>query len=118
MTQKLTLRWPVLKLAQFGKIMFLSQEGLEAFPKILTVPFPRFSNYCPKAGRGEKSTPWGMLSQLFQSRFPAQLQEQELPRLPKIFASNLLPVLTPPLPIFQAKHVGASGLHNPYPATS
>lgn len=57
-TQELALRWPVLELAQFGKIMFLSQEGLEAFQKILTVPFPGLSNYCPKAGRGEKSTPW------------------------------------------------------------
>lgn len=66
-TQELALRWPVLELAQFEKIMFLSQEGLEAFPKILTVPFPRLSNYCPKTGRGKKSTLWDLLSQLFQS---------------------------------------------------
>ena len=65
MTQELALGRPVLELAQFGKIMFLSQEGLEVFPKILTVPFPGLSNYCPEAGRGEKSTPWGLLPQLF-----------------------------------------------------
>lgn len=46
-TQELALREPVLELAQFGKIVFLPLSGgLEAFPKILTVPFPRLSNYC------------------------------------------------------------------------
>lgn len=48
-TQKLALRQPVPELAQFGKIVFLLVSGLEAFPKILTVPFPRLTNYCTQA---------------------------------------------------------------------